>query len=290
VDPTASAQPTPMCATHEGAQSTGTCARCGNFVCPLCLDALSALPDHCEDCREREGGGRILWERPEEGSWLSRWWRTCRDVILHPTRTFEDARPGSLGSAATFTVVTGGFLGVCAAALVGCLLGAVVLLMGAEGTLPGGGLDGEAGAFGLLGIACIVVAYIVIIPAVLVVMSLVRGTVFHLTAMAMGGEASYADSLWASFYLHGVYLLQLPLGVVQQIPLIGPMIALLALLAYEVYFAVQFTTVANRYHRLEGGRATFAGWSVFLFAVLTGCLLCVLGYAWFASMGLDRTL
>lgn len=288
MDVTASARPNAVCATHEGAQSTGTCARCGNFVCPLCLDEESALPGHCEDCREREGGGRILWERTDEGSWFSRWWRTCRDVILHPTRTFEEARPGSVGAAAMFTVTTGGFLGVCAALLIGCLVGAVFLFMGAEGSLPGSGLAAQDGAIGALVIVCVVFGYVLIIPAVLVVMSFIRGTVFHLAALAMGGEGSYRDSLWSSFYLHGVYVLQLPLGVIQQVPLIGPMIALLALLAYEVYFSLQFTTVAHRYHRLEGGRATFAGWSVFLFAIVMGCGLCVLFFALAATMGVDR--
>jgi len=288
VDPTASAQPAPVCATHEGAQSTGTCARCGNFVCPLCLDEDSALPGHCEDCREREGGGRILWERTDEGSWFSRWWRTTRDVILQPTRTFEEARPGSLGAAAMYLATTGGLMGAVAALLVGCLLGVVVLLMGADGGLPGDLDGGEAGAVGLLVVVCVVASYVFIIPAVLVVMAFVRGTVFHVAALAMGGQGSYGDSLWAAFYLHGVYVLQIPLAVIQQVPFIGPMIALLALLAYEVFFSLQLTTAANRYHQLEGGRATFAGWAVFLFAVVMGCGVCVLFVALASTMGMNQ--
>lgn len=261
-----------LCAAHEGAQSTGTCARCGNFVCPLCLDEFSGLPDHCEACREREGGGIIAFEREGIGL-LSRWWMTTRDVVTQPTRTFETTRVGAVQRALGYAALTGAMIGLVISACGGCALG----LLAGSGYLGEAMPDGEDATFaGVLAVA--LVLYVVIIPAGLLLSSVLRAGVFHAVARLLGGEASFATSLWATSYLHAISLVWLPTAVLQQIPLIGPLLGLGVTLLTEAFYALQLTTVARHHHRLPDGRAALAGWAGFLtFTVLAG-VCCLAGF------------
>ncbi len=270
MEPEASAR-TAVCAAHQGAQSTGTCARCGNFVCPLCLDEYSGLPEHCEACREREGGGRIAFER-EEGGPLSRWWRTTKDVVLQPTRTFETTRPGPAGSALKYVGLTGVLIGGTVAVCGGGALAVIAL----AGELPAT-LDDASGDPALFygALACAMTFYVALIPASLVLSAALRSAIFHGAARLLGGQAPYGTALWAMGYLHGISITMLPLMVLQQIPVIGPMIGLTATLAIEVFYALQLTTIARRYYGLADGRATAAGWSVLVVGVALACLCCL---------------
>ena len=261
-----------LCAAHEGAQSTGTCERCGNFVCPLCLDVDSALPEHCESCREREGGGLIPWER-DDASWLSRYWRTCKGVVFRPTRTFEESRPGSLKDATMFTLLTGLWIGGSISLLGGCAVGGLLLTggLGADLSRIGGS---EQGVVGVL-LVCALLGYAIFTPAALVISVVIRAGIFHGVVAMLGGQGGFSASYWSMSYLHAISLSFLPLLFVQQIPVIGPFIGLIATLAIEVWYALQLSTVARRYHGLEDGRASVAGWSVFMLTVGLGLLCCL---------------
>ena len=65
-----------ICGAHE-ALAVGICPRCGDNVCSACLDASSALPDHCAACRDRVGAARMPWEEAG-GSWARRWGRQTK--------------------------------------------------------------------------------------------------------------------------------------------------------------------------------------------------------------------
>ena len=264
-------QGTAGCATHDGAQSTGTCARCGNFVCPLCLDELSPLPDHCEACREREGGGLMPFERDDLG-FLKRWWQTTVEMSLRPTRTLESTRVGSLRAAVGFVGFTGFVIGGTLAACGGCAIGVVGATTDAASRF--GEVSGNPSWF-YAALACAMTFYAVLAPAALIVSAFLRAGVFHLAARLLGGQGTFTASFWSMSYLQGITLVTLPMIVIQQIPLIGPFLGLAVSLAIEVYFAVQLTTVARRYHGLEEGRAAAAGWSVFLTVVALGTLCCL---------------
>ena len=259
-----------VCAVHEGAPSTGTCERCGNFVCPLCLDPRDVSP-LCAACRDRAGGGTIPWER-EEGSWLARYWQTARAVVFRPSATLHSVRPGSVGSALGFAALTGFFLGLTVALLMGCALGA---FMGFASVLSLPELD--ASSFGGVAVIIgIVLLYPIGAPIAMLVSVMVRGLVYHGAVAAAGGRGGIGSSLWAVSYLHAIHLTALPLLVIQQLPIIGPIIGLVGYVAIEVFYGLQLTVAARRYHGLEGGRASLAGWapSLLLFALVVGC--CVL--------------
>jgi hypothetical protein len=57
----------PCCATHPDVPSTGTCERCGAFVCPRCLSRLVGLTNLCASCVARQAAelpaleGRAKW-------------------------------------------------------------------------------------------------------------------------------------------------------------------------------------------------------------------------------------
>lgn len=269
----------PQCAVHPNAQAHGTCARCGNFVCPLCLDPYGPLPEHCEACREREGAGAMAWER-DDGSWLSRWWRTTRDVVFRPGETFARARPGRTGAAVGYAAVTG--------ALIGCV-GAVLMAMGLALMFAFGfpvfSADGmEESPAVVLGLMVgMTVGYPIASTLWFVLAVLLRAGIYHAAVALLGGRGGFSASLWTNSYLHGLYVAIVPLTVIQQVPIIGPIIGAFAYIALEAIMAVQLTRAAERYHGLEGSRATLAGWSLVLLGVVLG-IACCLGMVFFVAM------
>jgi hypothetical protein len=263
----------PVCAVHEGAPATGTCERCGNFVCPLCLDTRVLSDLRCAACRARGGTGQIPWESGE-GSWAARWWQTCRAVIFQPTHTFSATRPGSVGAALGFVAVTGAFMGVLLGALGACALGALLGL----GSLSeiGVGPDMMVGV-----LIAVIVIYPILVPIGLLFSVALRALIYHAGIAMFGGQGGIGTSFWVVSYLHAIHLTALPLLVIQQIPIIGPLIGLAAYVGIEIYYALVLTNAARNYHGLEGGRASLAGWLGFIvMAVLaTTCCLFAMMFA-----------
>lgn len=265
--------PAAQCAVHEDAQATGTCGRCGNFVCPLCLDPLADRDDWCEACRERAGGNRMAWEREEGGIW-GRWWQTTRDVLFSPTLTFDRARPGSVGQALLYNALTGVIVGAVFTALGVCALGALAALGGLEELAADPGfsaLGGEA-------VLAMLMVLILLSPLFTALYTLflvgVRGLVYYIAILVVGGGGEARYPFWTVSYLGAMNVSMIPLQIIQQIPILGPILGLVLLLAIEVWYALQLTRAAERYHGLEGGRATFAGWAFFLLMTLLGISCC----------------
>lgn len=262
------------CAAHEGAQATGTCARCGSFVCPLCLDARSVFPDDCAACRERRGAVLMAWERPEDG-WPRRWARTVRDLIVRPTATFERTRPGGWIAPIAFNAVTALMVGVTVTVILACLVGGVFVAR----LLPAlAELDGADERAMVAGLAALLALYpLGFVVSGLLTHAIVAG-VFHLATRLLDGTGSVATSAWAVGYLSVGQLAMLPLSVASYVPVLGPFLALLGYVSVGVWLAVHLTTVARVHHGLEGGRALLAGWAPFLVAVglaTAGCALVV---------------
>ncbi len=273
VEPSTETSPSPgaaICAVHEAMHASGTCERCGNFVCVLCLEPFGPLPGYCEACRERGGGGAIAWER-DEGGWWSRWWQTTRDVIFRSRDTFASVRPGSVGAALGYVTVTGALIGVVVSALLGCMIG-VMGMAGIFDEIAGADLGGPA-------LAGITVAVVLLYPVMVVLGMLIsvgiRTLIYHGAVAMMRGTGGFGASFWTVCYLHAIQLAMLPLAVLQQIPFIGPLIGLAGYGAMETFMAFQLTHCARDYHGLEGGRAAFAGWSAFIVAAVLGVTCCL---------------
>lgn len=257
------------CAAHEDAHATGTCARCGNFVCPLCLDAFSAFADHCEACRARAGAQQIAWER-EGGGWIRRYATTVRDVLFRPSPTFDRAEPGSLGSSLAFAAVTGLVLGVVQGAVFGAIVGVV---LGVEG-IP----EHDAAttfAVTLAGAACAVPLVDVLQQ---IVGTLIWGALYHAGVLLVGGRGGFATSLWSMGYVSAIAIAWLPVSFVQFVPTIGPLLAMLAMLALTVWVSIRLTHVGQRFHELSVGRATLAAWFPVLVLFVLGAI-CLAGVA-----------
>lgn len=271
-----------VCAAHDGAQAIATCARCGNFVCPLCLDPLSPLPEHCAACRAREGGA-IAWERDDGRSWFARWWQTSRDVVFRPRDTFENVRPGRVGAAVGYVSVTGALMGL----LLSALLGAAVAVLAAAGLFGDLLETSDVSLAAAVGIVLgVLLSYPLLFVLGMLLSVALRTLVYHGAVALLGGRGGFAASLWTVSYVHGIYLAQLPLAVVQQVPLIGPFIGLAGYLAIEVFVGVQLTRTAERYHGLTGARAALAGWSMFFLSVVFVGSCCVLGFIFAFSRAL----
>ena len=240
-----------QCAVHAGAQSTGTCARCGNFVCPLCLDPDS-FDERCESCRAREGAGTIPWERTSEPL-FGRFAAAVRGMLLYPGSTLERAEPGSLGRALAFNVLLATLVVVPFAA--GLSLVTVLNTNELTSRVPGA-------SSGLLVFA--VIFYSAVAAAVLVGAPIARGLAFHVAARLLGGSASVSASVWVTQYVGACQLFFLALAVTLLVPIVGPILMLVGVLAIEAFWGVTLTLAATRYHGLTGGRAALAGWVGFL--------------------------
>ncbi|MGE0789907.1 MAG: hypothetical protein AB7S26_29810 [Sandaracinaceae bacterium] len=264
-----------VCAVHHDAQAVGTCGRCGNFVCPLCLDPIADEETWCESCRQHAGGNRIAWERTD-GGLLGRWYKTTRDVLLSPQMTFERARPGALMESVTYNAMTGVFIGLP----LGLLVAAIVALFAALGQSDPYGLGNDPDFEGpamVLGAVLIFFAMPVVMAIVNLVTVAIRGIVYYLALLVMGAQVDAAVPFWTVAYASGAMsVAYVPIQIIQQIPIIGPIIGLLGYLAMEVWYALTLTMTAQHHHGLSQGRAAMAGWAYFIvFAALIGSCCCI---------------
>ncbi len=243
------------CAAHAGAQATGTCERCGNFLCPLCTD-LFEEDGWCEACRER-AGGRVPFEREEDGGLLYRWYATARAFVFSPRDTLDRTRPGSLQAALMHNALTGVFSGLIAGGLGLCLVAVLARMVSRE-------LDDVAVAVLVMSLAAPLV-----MPVYTLLATAVRGTVYYVALVLVGGGDARA-AYWVTAYLGSMHLAHYPIAMLQRLPIVGAPAGLLLQLGVEVWYALQLTHAAERYHGLTGGKATFAGWAGF---VVLACLV-----------------
>ncbi len=253
-----------ICAVHPGAEATATCARCGNNVCPSCLEPESELPDLCDACREKVGVP-LPWER-DDGAWVTRWWRTVRDVIVRPTDTFERAVGGAWKRALAFAALVGAAQGLLPLAVSVHRL-ATFYRTGslAEASLRYGETGGWVALTAPLWFAAAQICFVGL-----------RGLLFHAGARLGGGRGGLGVSVWACGYVHATQLLGFLLTLAGLVPGVGGLLVLLGWLAIEARIALTLTTVARAQHGLSAGRATFAGWASFLGLGALGLVSCVL--------------
>ncbi|MEC7519045.1 MAG: hypothetical protein VYE22_04220 [Myxococcota bacterium] len=277
-------EPTPettvaVCAAHEGAAATGTCARCGNNVCPACLEPDGALPDHCESCRERVGGGVIPWERAGE-PWFRRWLNTTRQMLLRPTDTLEGCAPGPWTAAFGYAAVTGGAVAAVQTSLLLCGAGCLLAFGMWESVI---GPEAQDPLFAAIAIG-VAVAYPLILVGWHLFMVGMRALIFHAGVAISGGGRGLAVSVWGTSYVHAIQLTTLVAAILGNLPVVGPVISMLVYLAIEVWTAIQLTTLARVRHDLPPNRAALAGWMPFLVFTVLGLGCCVLTIVFFASM------
>lgn len=258
-----------ICGAHD-ALAVGICPRCGDNVCSACLDASSALPDHCAACRDRVGAARMPWEE-DGGSWARRWGRQTRALLLRPRETLESTRLTSWKAAVGYAATCGALHGAAITAVMSCGFGCLLLLSRPDqigeigrGRFP----EGAVLAFALLAPLLMTLWQLFVVA--------LRSLCFHLPVALFGGGGGFGVSVAGCSYVSVLHLGGLVLSLAGAIPLLGSFIYLFGWVLLEVWAALLQTTVARTQHGLSPGRAIIAGWAPFLALSTVGVLGCAL--------------
>jgi hypothetical protein len=81
------------CAVHTSNAALGPCARCGKFVCELCVIRKAGL--YCTDCGSMAVAARgpTPWERRDELGPVQGLWQTWKQSVFRPDTFFTSVRP-----------------------------------------------------------------------------------------------------------------------------------------------------------------------------------------------------
>lgn len=259
------AAPPRTCAAHPGQPAFVSCERCARPACAYCLPE-SAGGLVCAECAAREAGATaIAWERAELHV-FAKLWRTTRDVLTKTEQTFALLGEGSVTVAVGYAALLHLVLSVAALALVSpCVL---LAALGWRTPLLEPASPMVLVAFG--GAACgapVLAALGGVLHALLV------GAVFHFSARALGGTGGYAHDARVAAYALAVQVIWALLGPATVLPVIGPLVFGVALLAQLFWLGTTLTRVARAQHGLPDARARVAGFAAPALIVLTLALL-----------------
>lgn len=228
------------CAVHV-VESTGTCARCGNFVCEQCLEPGDDEP-RCEVCRQRVGLPSVPFESVDIPL-LLRWPRMVWAMARHPTRTLSEARVGSPVAALSYSLLANfvssvGFGVAWDAPFRATPAIDEILLTGAAGSLTR------------------------------VVVTIACGLLFHLAVRALGGTGGLTATFWAVFYLDTTAFVYPPAALASRIhSSLGNLAMFVGLIAAAIYWGMNLSELARR-QGVSDERVPLAGWTPFLFALV----------------------
>lgn len=233
------------CAVHADRPAVRTCERCGNFACRACL-ATDEDPDGglCGACLSREG--QVPWEAKDK-PWWRRYLETTSAALKAPTATFArlGARPlgPSVGFAALSSVV--GF---------SPLLALVPLIMAALAFIPSAGRDTAdiPMAVMLAAVPCALLFY----PTLSFIYFTSIGGILHVSAMAMGGKASFGQSLRAAYYTTAWEPISALVFCVYCVPFIGVVAVLGVSVAGAIWRGIALKAFTERVHGLPSNAAT----------------------------------
>jgi hypothetical protein len=244
---------TRVCANHPTVASSSTCPRCGNFVCSDCIVDMLWGDEFCVACVERGAAQYPLaWERSDLGR-LARLSSTTRAILFDTRQVFSHFPNGSVGRALGYATLVSLLVGLAEFGLSlvltlirGSLSPTIALLLGA--TVLVRVLLGLAGA-------CVV------------------GLLFQLGVVMAGGRADVATGLRAGAYVLGFQALAIPVQLVAAFLPLGMLYTLALAGAQLVFQTWALAMLATSRHKLDGGRAFFAGFTPALAAIVAGCLV-----------------
>ena len=188
-----------MCAVHPTAPALRACGRCGSFACAECL---VALPDGSQVCRKCEAVARetaLPWDKMKELGFWRAYWRTSVAVITRPGVTFATMpKDGSLGSSLAFSAVAQVVAFAATMLAYGVVFGAMVVFAPSDPVFGKmfGGLGKGAGVLAGIGIGLlIIVFYLVLLTIMAMVGQLMLGSLEHVMLRALGGKASWTQTM-----------------------------------------------------------------------------------------------
>ncbi|MCP3102586.1 YIP1 family protein [Myxococcus sp. K15C18031901] len=193
----------PVCSVHPDLVSVQACERCGAFSCAKCLSVGARGEALCAKCIVREPAELLPWDRREELGLLKAFWKTCVEVMLRPTVTFERVRPdGSIGSSLGFVA-----LAWTVGMLTTFLLYGLILAFMPWDTLAARDAKMPSGMFMRGTMIAIFFFYLLLIPVLGAVGSLVLAGIDHLVLRMAGvTQQTYSVTLRAHALSMGVYL------------------------------------------------------------------------------------
>lgn len=109
----------PQCPLHPANSATGTCSRCGNFVCQECSQLGANGELICDACRARTGAGQIFepipWEQRSSLGLVNALLKTIQLALLRPNELFSRMRVDNIDGALSYywiNAAAGGFFSV----------------------------------------------------------------------------------------------------------------------------------------------------------------------------------
>lgn len=248
----------PHCAVHpEVLAQLEPCERCGAYACDECFglegDVVITADRLCKSCRDLTGHGTVPWENATL-PFGARLTQTLQLTLRDPGRAFESIGDGPVYFAGTFAVTTT-LLGY------GPILVLMLLGVGLFAVLGSSFLHvDDGGGSAVMAILCLFpFVFPPMILAVSFVVDLVFAIVFHVTAMMLGGKASFSASLRGTLYASAVRVLLAPISILGFVPLIGPLFSLAARIGMLVWVSLALAGTARRVHRLPPTPAMIAG-------------------------------
>jgi hypothetical protein len=269
------------CARHPDRSGLSACTRCGNFACTECLGPTDEADGRCEACRELDG--RIPWER-RQGPWWRRYADTVVDALPSPAPTFGQSFGGPIEPAAGFAALSSaiGF-----APVVGLVLLIVPLVAVMPTLVPeDAGRLGEAEAGTLCAlIPCAMVFY----PSLSFLYFTTIGLVLHGLSRLFGGQATFQQSMRATYYSSVWEPVSALTFLVYVIPILGVLVVLSGYVASVAWRSVALSAFVEKAHRLPRSSAIVVAvlaagfWQL----LLVGSLVLVVGFAIWARFGAD---
>lgn len=254
------------CAFHPERATRTTCDRCGTFVCAECYELAPDGRALCGPCQGVVGTLSVPWERTDL-PWSKRFLRTIVETILSPGSTLGRLDPRRLAPALLFSGLAGLF-GVLVFVLLWTTV-AVILY-----SLHPAELQVLADKAGLFALGALF--YVLLLPVVVIVASLMHGSIFHVGAKSFGGRGTLVTSLRASAYMSSMYPAMALLALASMAPIVGFVFQLGVAGLFLFWPPLALFEVAKGVHGLHGVRAAASA------AVPTVLEIGVVALAWFA--------
>lgn len=176
-----------VCVRHPQSSATGTCLRCGDFICPTCTRTGREGEILCVSCAERNAppAEPLEWERREELGFASAFWQTLKGSLTSPHTFFRKVDPfGSYRDAIYYAVLCLGMSLVGTLLSTGAQFGSSLLWQ--DSPWGGGQVFNDVP---LWGVGLGVVGAVVLLPPLMLLGTFINAGLLHLACMVVGADS-----------------------------------------------------------------------------------------------------
>ena len=243
------------CVLHPDVEASGTCARCGNFGCGVCLQGS---PAKCTTCCAVDSD--LPWDRRDQLGTLKAFWQTSARLIQAPEKTLATtSSSGSVGSSLYFALLST----IAGYGTTMLLYMGIMVVAGGAALMQASKLDsGEASKVGMVGVVFGAVGLTLGLFVFQLVTVLLISALEHLVLKIAGAKpGDYSVTLRAHALGMAPYLVGL-------VPFCGAYI-------FPIWSMVVRGMALRKLQGTSGGLAAIAVVS----PIAVACLTCGVGYA-----------